>query len=88
MLPLLGLLLIVFINCLKYVQNSWQLLTLLETDLLFKTFFWPKFKSRLNIPYSDKFWRRKNLAQLAQNGKNRQIKSVPNLIFFSLRQIW
>ena len=24
-------------------------------------------------PYSDKFWRGENLAQLAQNGKNRQI---------------
>ena len=28
-----------------------------------------------------------NLAQLAQNDKNRQIKSAPNLIFFVLRQI-
>ena len=27
------------------------------------------------------------MAQLAQNGKNRQIKFAPNLIFFSLRQI-
>ena len=27
------------------------------------------------------------MARLAQNGKNRQIKSAPNLIFFSLRQI-
>ena len=41
----------------------------------------------MNIPYSDKFWRRENLAELAQNGKNSQIKSAPNLIFFSLRQI-
>ena len=39
------------------------------------------------LPYSDKFWHGENLAELAQNGKNRQIKSVPNLIFFSLRQI-
>ena len=39
------------------------------------------------LPYSDKFWRGKNLTQLAENGKNRQIKSAPNLIFFSLRQI-
>ena len=40
-----------FINCFnpKYVQNSWQLLTSLGTDLLFKTFFSPKCKSRLNI---------------------------------------
>ena len=30
----------------------------------------------LNIPYSNKFWRGENLAQLAQNGKNRQIKSA------------
>ena len=37
----------------------------------------------MNIPYSDKFWRRKNLAELAQNGKNRQIKSASNLIIFS-----
>ena len=40
-----------------------------------------------HIPYSDKFWCRENLAQLAQNGKNHQIKSLPNLIIFSLRQI-
>ena len=39
------------------------------------------------IPYWDKFWRGENLAQLAQNGKNRQIKSAANLIIFSLRQI-
>ena len=36
----------------------------------------------LNIPYSNKFWRGENLAQLAQNGKNRQIKFAPSLIFF------
>ena len=36
----------------------------------------------LNIPYSNKFWRGENLAQLARNGKNRQIKSAPSLIFF------
>ena len=41
----------------------------------------------MNIPYSDKFWRRENLGQLAQNGKNRQIKSTLNLVFFSLHQI-
>jgi len=35
----------------------------------------------------EKFWRGENLAQLAQNAKNRQIKSAPNLIFFWLRQI-
>ena len=34
------------------------------------------------IPYWDKFWRGENLAQLAQNGKNRQIKSAQ--IFFFL----
>ena len=39
------------------------------------------------LPYSDKFWRGENLAQLAQNGKNCQLKSAPNLIIFSLRQI-
>ena len=33
-----------------------------------------------DLPYSDKLWRGKNLAQLGQNGKNHQIKSVPNLI--------
>ena len=33
------------------------------------------------IHYSDKFWREENLAKLAQNDKNRQIKSAPN--FFS-----
>ena len=32
--------------------------------------------------YSNKFWRGGNLAQLAPNSKNRQIKSAPNLIFF------
>ena len=36
------------------------------------------------MPYSEKFWREENLAQ---NGKNCQIKSAPNLFFFSLRQI-
>ena len=41
----------------------------------------------MNIPYSDKFWRRENLGQLAQNAKNRQIKSTLNLVFFSLHQI-
>ena len=46
-----------------------------------------KDNSKNKIPYSDKFWRGENLAQLAQNGKNNQIKSAPNLIFFSLRQI-
>ena len=39
------------------------------------------------LPYSDKFWRGENLAQLVQNGKKCQIKSAPNLFFFSLRQI-
>ena len=39
------------------------------------------------LPYSDKFWRGENLAQLAQNGKNCQLKSAPNLIIFSLHQI-
>ena len=39
------------------------------------------------LPYSDKFWRGGNLTQLSENGKNRQIKSAPNLIFFLLRQI-
>ena len=33
------------------------------------------------LPYSDKFWRRENLVKLARNGKNRQIKSTPKLIF-------
>ena len=51
---------------------------------------------RVIIPYLDKFWRWEKLALLAQNGKNRQIKSAPifffflaapNLIIFSLRQI-
>ena len=40
------------------------------------------FPASIYLPYSDKFWRGENLAQLAQNGKNRQIKSAPNLIFF------
>ena len=43
--------------------------------------------TRNRLPYSDKSWRGENLAQLAKNGKNRQIKSAPNLIIFSLRQI-
>ena len=42
-----------------------------------------EFCDDIELPYSDKFWRGENLAQLAQNGKNRQIKSTPNLIFFS-----
>ena len=37
----------------------------------------------LNIPYSNKFWRGENLAQLAQNGKNSQIKSAPKISFLS-----
>ena len=41
----------------------------------------------VDIPYSDKFRHGYNLAQLAQNGKNHQIKPTPNLLFFSLRQI-
>ena len=45
-----------------------------------------KDNSKNKIPYSDKFWRGENLAQLAQNGKNTN-KSAPNLILFSLRQI-
>ena len=44
-------------------------------------------RAMYDLPYSDRFWRGENLAQVAQNGKNRQIKSVPNLIIFSLRQI-
>ena len=39
------------------------------------------------ILYSDKFWCGETLVQLAQNGKNRQVKSAPNLVFYSLRQI-
>jgi hypothetical protein len=35
----------------------------------------------------EKFWRGENLAQLAQNAENRQIKSAPNLMFSKLRQI-
>ena len=42
-----------------------------------------EFCDDIELPYSDKFWCGENLAQLAQNGKNRQIKSTPNLIFFS-----
>ena len=36
----------------------------------------------INYYYSDKFWHGENLAQLAPNGKNRQIKSAPNFFFF------
>ena len=52
-------------------------------------FYHGNLKDRLMkvLPYSDKFWRGENLAQLVQNGKNRQIKSTPKLIFLSLRQI-
>ena len=44
-------------------------------------------ETNYSISYSDKFWCGENLVQLAQNGKNHQVKSAPNLIFFSLRQI-
>ena len=44
-------------------------------------------KRHSKTPYSEKIWRGENLVQLAQNGKNRQIKFAPNLIFFSLCQI-
>ena len=33
------------------------------------------------LTYSEKIWCGENLAQLAQNGKNRQIESASNLIF-------
>ena len=39
------------------------------------------------LPYSYKFWHGENLEQLTQNGKNCQIKSAQNLIFFSFCQI-
>ena len=41
-------------------------------------------KTYTRVPYSHKFWRGENLTQLAQNGKNRQIKSAPFFIYFFL----
>ena len=61
------------LQCSVYSTTNWNLISKNIWSLI--------------LPYSDNFWSGKNLAQLVQNGKNRQIKSVPNLIFFSLRQI-
>ena len=48
---LLDVTLVGTVNCFnpKNLQHLWWLLTSLGTDLLFKIFFWPKCKSRLNI---------------------------------------
>ena len=65
-------------------QNTYPYLkTTCHIKLTF--FLWTKLLE--NLPYSDKFWRGENLAQLVQNGKNCQIKSAPNLIIFLLPQI-
>ena len=36
-----------------------------------------------NLHYSEKIWRVETLAQMAQNGKKRQIKSAPKFSFYS-----